>query len=172
MSTDVGNRLSEINAELSSILEARIQELSTAMRGAEQVTRQVVSTEMEIARFRQLGDSLSAEIGDLKREVSALRARADEVRAQHGGLITDRERLRAEVDRMERDLREGDGEATALRSRARALESESDGLKKETGELKSKIKAMEEGVAKMRKLKEEQMLILSQQMAALNLGKE
>src|SRR3990172_8570896 len=101
MSSDIGARLNEISAELNGLLEARIAELTTALKGAEQVTRQIVSTEMEITRYRQLQDSLGGEMGDLKRELGALRARADEVRSQHGGLITEREKLRGEVARLE-----------------------------------------------------------------------
>jgi FtsZ-binding cell division protein ZapB len=119
MSTDATARITEITAELQGILEARLTELGAAMKSAEGVTRQIVSAEMEISRYKQLQDSLAGEMGDLKREVGALRARADEVRSQHGGLLSDREKLRAEVAKMESEAREGSGETDRLKARAR-----------------------------------------------------
>lgn len=175
MSNEVGNRLNEISAELASILEARIAELTNAMKSAEQVTRQIVSTEMEISRYRQLQDSLGAELGDLKRELGALRARADEVRTQHGGLLSEREKVRDDLARAERDAKDSGVETERSRAKIKELESESVALKKENDGLQGKLKGLEESVARMRKLKEElmqSMTGLSKEMSGLNLGKE
>lgn len=175
MSNEVGNRLNEISTELASILEVRIAELTNAMKSAEQVTRQIVSTEMEISRYRQLQDSLGGELGDLKRELGALRARADEVRSQHGGMLSEREKVREELARAERDAREAGVEAERSRTKVKELESETAVLKKENDGLQGRLKNLEESVARMRKLKEElmqSMTGLSKEMSNLNLGKE
>jgi chromosome segregation ATPase len=167
------SRISEITAELQTILERRLTELGTAMKSAEGVTRQIVSAEMEITRYKQLQDSLGGEMGDVKRELGALRARADEVRSQHGGMLGEREKLRGEVAKLEQDAREGGGETERLRARSRALEDECEQLRKETERERVKIKALEDNVQKMRKLKEELMQSisgLSAQMASLNLS--
>lgn len=173
MATENSDRLNQISAELAGILESRIQELMAAMKGAEQATRQVVSTEMEISRYRRLQETLSAEITDLHAETEALSLRTDEVRAQHGTLVGERDRLRDQVDRSERDVREADAQIEDQRGRVRNLEEESDALRHENTDLKSKLRTLEENVARMRRLREELMLSmsgLSQQMASLNLG--
>lgn len=175
MPPDQGSRLAEISAELKQILEVRIAELTTAMRSAEQTTRQVVSAEMEIARYKELTESLGTEMGDLKRELTALRARAEDVRGQHGGLASERDSLRSEVHRLEREVRESDGEAERLRARARTLEEEGETLRRENDSLKYRIKSFEDNIARMRKLKEELMMSLSgltAQAASLQSGKE
>jgi chromosome segregation ATPase len=173
MASDTTDRLNQISSELASILEARVQELLTAMKAAEQATRQVVSTELEIQRYQQLQASLSVDMGELNRQVDVLRSRADEVRVQHSGLVGERDRLREQVDRFEREVREADAQIEDQRARMRKLEEESDALRNENNDLRGKIKTLEENVARMRKLREELMMSisgLSQQMAALNIG--
>lgn len=173
MSSQTADRLNEISSELSSILEARIQELMEAMRKAEQATRQIVSTEMEIARYQQLHESLGGEISTLTGELGSLRARAEEVRGQHTGLTEERDRVRELVNRQERDVREADAQIEEGRARLRSLEEEADVLRRENADLKAKIKTLEENVGRMRKLKEELMMSisgLSAQMTALNIG--
>ncbi|MFN7147630.1 MAG: hypothetical protein ACK4YP_27930 [Myxococcota bacterium] len=173
MASESTDRLNQISAELAGILESRIQELMAAMKAAEQATRQVVSTEMEIQRYRTLQEGLSAEMGELQQQIDALRARADEVRAQHGGLVSERDRLRDQVDRFEREVREADAQIEEQRVRLRGLEEESESLRRENTDLRGKTKTLEENVARMKKLKEELLMSisgLSQQMAALNIG--
>ncbi|MDP2306037.1 MAG: hypothetical protein Q8P18_08415 [Pseudomonadota bacterium] len=173
MATESSDRLNQISVELAGILEARIQELMVAMKGAEQATRQVVSSEMEISRYRQLEESLTAEITELRVEMEALGARVDEVRTQHTGLLGERDRLRDQVERTEREVREADAQIEDQRGRMRHLEEESEALRRENTDLKGKLRTLEENVGRMRKLREELMLSmsgLSQQMQALNIG--
>lgn len=172
MPTD-SDRLTQISTELAGILETRIQELMAAMRQAEQTTRQIVSTEMEIGRYRQLQESLGGEIGALQGELETLRARAEEVRDQHGGLTEERDRVRELVNRQEREVREADVQIEEGRTRLRSLEDEAEVLRRENADLKTKIRTLEENVGRMRKLKEELMLSISgltAQMSALNIG--
>ena len=173
MASDSSDRLNEISGELAGILESRIQELMTAMKAAEQATRQVVTTELEIARYRQLQENLSGELGEIGGEMETLRARAEDVRAQHGALVTERDRLRENVERAERDVRETDAQIEGHRSRMRGLEEESESLRRENNDLRGKIRTLEENVVRMRTLREELMMSisgLSQQMAALSIG--
>ena len=144
-------RIVELTKELNGILETRLVDLAA---------------EMEIARYKQLQDSLSSEGSDLKRETAALRARADELRSSHGGLIGERDKLRAEVARFEQAARDDGGETERLRARAFALEAEADKGKGESEALQTRVKALEDNVAKVQKLKDE----LKRQIAALNLG--
>lgn len=173
MSSQTTDRLNEISNELSSILEARIQELMEAMRKAEQATRRIVSTEMEIGRYTQLQESLGGEISGLTGELGSLRTRAEEVRSQHAGLTEERDRVRELVSRQERDVREADAQIEEGRARLKSLEEEAEVLRRENADLKAKIRTLEENVGRMRKLKEELMMSISgltAQMTALNIG--
>ena len=161
MSIDTSNRLAEIRDELADILEKRLGELMTTMKDTEQVTRQIVSTELEISRYRRMREQLSDEIGELNEEVEALTSRTDEVRTQHAALRQTRDRLREELQHLERSVRETDTEAESNRVKLAALNGESESLQAENVDLKTKIKTMEENVSRMRALKEELMHSIS-----------
>ncbi len=171
--SNTNDRLDQITVELQALLEARIQELTGAMRVAERTTRQIVTTEVEIQRARATQETLAGEMAELERDHGGIRARADEVRAQHESLVTERKRLREALQTREREVREADAEIDESRRRLANLEDEAESLRRENNDLKSKIRTLEENVVRMRKLKEELMMSisgLSQQMAALNLG--
>jgi chromosome segregation ATPase len=170
--SDSTERLNKISAELASILEARVQELATSMRDAERVTRQIISTEVEIARARSTKETLGTESDGLDKELAALRKEADVVRGRHGALVEERNRLRDTVAQRERDVRDAESEVQSARKRLGSLDEEAEALRRETADLRTKLGALEENVTRMRKLKEELMQGisgLSQQMAALNL---
>ncbi len=170
--SDSSERLNQISAELSALLEARVQELLSAMRETERITRQIVSTEVEIARARSTRESLASESVELEKELAVLRAGVESVHSTHSGLADERKRLRDAVAQREREVREGDAENDDARRRLAALDDASDALRRENADLRSKIRTLEENVARMRKLKEEMMLSISgltQQMSSLNL---
>ena len=167
------SRLQEINTELTSILEARIAELTVVMRAAEQTTRQIVATEMEIGRYRQLQSSTGPELEQLQAERQSLGLRADELRAEHGKLTQSRDDARNEVLRLQQEQRELDGETEKLRAQQRSLEEEGEALRRENNDFKSRIRTLEENISRMKKLKEEMMLSISgltAQMSNLAMG--
>jgi chromosome segregation ATPase len=159
-------RITEITTELKAILEARLSELGAAMKGTESVTRQIVSAELEISRYKHLQESLAGEAVEVKREMAALRARAEEARSSHGGLVAERDSLRSEASRLEAEARDAAGERERLRVRSQALQAETDAGMAEAEALRTKIAKQEENHAKVRKLKEE----LKAQLAALSAG--
>jgi chromosome segregation ATPase len=148
MSTQSADRLNQISAELATLLEARISELVSAMKGAEQATRQIVSTEMEIARYRQVVEALTADRASIQKEATELGARAEAVRGEHAELVRGRDRLRDEVTAAERAI-------TSQREQNRQLQVTADGLVKETDELRARVKTLEDNISRMRKMREE-----------------
>lgn len=146
------DRLDEISNELAGILEARIQELTTAMKGAEQVTRQIVATEMEIARYRQIMETMGGEVSGLQEEAAAGRARAEEARGAWQAAMAERDASRAEANR---------------------LDDQAEDLRREAAELRAKAKALEDSVARLRKVRDDGMSTvggLEQQLGGLGLG--
>lgn len=146
------DRLTEISDELAGILETRIQELTTAMKGAEQVTRQIVATEMEIARYRQIVETMAGEVGGLQEEAAAGRRRAEDARAAWSAAMEDRDGARAEANR---------------------LDDQAEDLRRETADLRNKAKALEDSIARLRKVRDDSMGVvggLEQQLGGLGLG--
>lgn len=140
MSTPSADRLNEINTELQGLLEARIAELTAVMKTAETTTRTIVSTEMEIARYRHVVETLGGEVEGLQKEAGGLRARVDEARAQYAELAAERDRLRSETGR---------------------LHDQEESLRRETSELRGQVKSLEEAVSRLRRLKDESLAAVS-----------
>jgi chromosome segregation ATPase len=155
MSDATADRLQEIQGELASILEARLGELTHALRSTEGTTRRIIGAEIEIERHRSGRDALEAELRGLSAEVEAARASAEQVRANHAQLFDERDVLRAEVERLEREVREADAEAERTRQRVAALTDEAEMLRNENISLKTKMKTLEENITRLRRLKEE-----------------
>ncbi|HNC95994.1 MAG TPA: hypothetical protein PKY30_08405 [Myxococcota bacterium] len=170
MVTDTSSRLNEISSELASILEARIQELAAAMKASEQATRQIVATELEITRHRQIQDTMGPELSSLNSELEALKGKVEEQRQEHIRASAARDEARGALVARQGELREAEAEGDRLRSQARKLEEEGEVLRRENNELKGKIRSLEENVARMRKIKEEWMASiagLNQQMGSI-----
>ena len=76
MSTSPTHRLDEIRVELGEILETRVSELMIHMRESEETTRRILTSELEIARARQLREDLENETSRVEQDLDALRALA------------------------------------------------------------------------------------------------
>lgn len=170
MSDDTGNRLQAIQEELASILDSRLNELTQAMKTSETLTRRLLAAELELERHNAGHGQLTAEIASMEAELAGSRDRLNEVREQHAEFVTERDRARSEVTRMEREVREIDGEVEQSRKRVRELEATAESLRKENTSLKAKLITLEENVTRMRQLQKELMSSisgLSSQMAGL-----
>jgi chromosome segregation ATPase len=152
MASSSAERLNEISTELAGILETRIQELTSAMKSAETTTRQIVATEMEIARYTQIVDTLGSEVGGLQKEAAAMRRKAEDARSGYTAAMADRDAARSDLNR---------------------LDEQADELRRETTELRARAKALEESVSRMRKLRDDTLGAvggLDQQLAGMGLG--
>lgn len=173
MNDDTTSRLQAIQKDLAAILEARLSELTEAMKSTELVTRRIVAAEIELERHTSSRAHLDADLGALEDQVRAARARADEVRSAHSQLLQARDTGRAEVQRLERELQDIDAEVEQGRQRAQELEHTSETLRRENAALKVKQKTLEENVARMRQLQKELMSSMSdltQQMTSVATG--
>lgn len=166
MSTGTADRLNQISEELKSILETRLQELAGAMRGTEQATRQIVATEMEIARYNQITSDSRTELATLRKDAEDVRVRAEEAGAHRNSIIAERDASREALTLADREAREAGTQVGDLRARLRGLELEGESLRREAEEISARVKAAEENVARLRRLREE----LMQQMSALSMS--
>lgn len=146
MSNPSADRLNQLTTELSTLLESRLLELTTAMKAAESTTRQVVSTEMEIGRYRHVVETLEAESGGLQKEAATLRTQVEEARTRFATSASERDRLRAELIRLADQEDELRREVAKMRGEQRSLEeslARLDRVKSESaaalGELRGKL---------------------------------
>ena len=166
MSTTSAERLNEISDELRSILDARPQELAVAMRGAEQVTRTIVSTEMEIGRYNQISADSGREMATLRRDAEAARDEAERAGAHRAVLVGERDAARESQATTERESREMTTQIADFRARHANLEREAEALRREAAELTTRVKTAEDNVARLRRVRDE----LIQQMSALSMS--
>lgn len=155
MSNATADRLNQISEELKGILEGRLQELAGAMRGTEQVTRQIVATEMEIARYSQITADSTVEITALRKDAADLRARAEDAATQRSAVVAERDEARENVAGAERDFRELGTQVADLRARLRNVELESESLRREAEDVAGRVKLADENVARLRRLRAE-----------------
>lgn len=155
------DRLDEIQAQLASILEARIGELDRALRDSESMTRRLVGAEIELDRHRSTKQRLSAELDGILAEAKEAGAAASDLQDRHAASIRERSDGREATARLEAEVRTLDAEVEQSRARARALESEQDELRSENASLKTKLKTLEENITRMQRLKDELMSSIS-----------
>jgi chromosome segregation ATPase len=164
------DRLQSIQDELNNILQERIAELHAAMTSAEEKARQIVASELEAARIRQVRSELDGRIAGVRSDLGALTAQAAEVRASHSAAVSERDSLQEDFLRLRRETEQAESEVQQTRIQTRKLEKESDSLRQENVELKLKLRTLEDNVGRMRRLREEllsSMSSLTQQMSSL-----
>lgn len=175
MSDETTARLEKIQAELATILEARLQELNLVLASTEQVARRIIAAEMEVERHRGAGARHQEQVATLEAEVAEARGNAQEIRERHAAMLSERDRAREDLGRLEREVREADGEVEQTRERVKLLDGEAAALRGENAALKTKLRTLEENIARMKRLKEELMSSitgLTQQMSGLTGGNE
>jgi chromosome segregation ATPase len=149
------NRLTQINQELSQILEERLEFLTKTLSETQRFSQKIANTELEIQRNSAQHARLDIERQQLEKDVGALSERVDDagkLRDEQQQLKYDKEK---ELQRLEweiADLRKGNEEANG---RIKSMETEQENLTKENEKLHSRISVLEEGVAKVQRLREE-----------------
>lgn len=146
MSSD---RLEAIHAELKSILDERIAELKKTISEDEELTRQIVAAETEIARGRHYREGLQHERNRIAEDVQSLSARHTELKADVDSRGKERDELRQHVETLRVSVGKLESEVRALRDESVNLEKIVDRLEKERAQL-------QEHVDSVRKHREEQ----------------
>lgn len=162
MQDETANRLQAIQKDLAAILEARLAELTDAMKQTEHATRRIVAAEVELERHSISRVQLESELITLEGDLKSARARAEEVRLRHTQLSNERDGARADLQKLERETRELDAEVTVNRQQALDLENSAETLRKENAALKTKLKTMEENIARLRQMQKELMSSMSE----------
>ena len=152
------DRLQQIQQELSSILERRLNELSSSIRVTERATRQIISTELEIQRHKQRQREFDLEHEELKLNLDETKTKLDSLRAQKEDLIVKQAELNAELVEEESEVARYKEAAEKSRVALQEMEEESKSLRNENAKLKIQVKTLNENIEGMKRLRDEQML--------------
>jgi chromosome segregation ATPase len=148
-------RLKQINDELSRILEEKLEFLTRTLSETQRFTQKIASTELEIQRNTAQRARLETEKSDLEGQLAGLNEQVATATSARDAQQQDKYAREKEIQRLEweiSDKRKANEESTG---RIGALEAELDATEKEIKKLQNRISVLEEGVARMKKLREE-----------------
>jgi chromosome segregation ATPase len=173
--THSDERLTQINSELSSILEAKVEFLTRVLGETQRFTQKIANTELEIQRnsaqhrrLKEQCDSLDDDVKGLTERVVTATSERDERQQEKYAKEKEIQRLDWEIS----DKRKNEVDST---ERIKVLDSELDGLEKESNKLETRITVLREGVDRMKRVREEylkQIAGLDQEMKSLAASEE
>ncbi len=149
------DRLTQINDELSRILEEKVEFLTRVLGETQRFTQKIANTELEIqrnsaqhSRLREQCDSLDDEVKGLADRVANATTERDEKQQEKYSKEKEIQRLEWEIS----DKRKGEIEAT---ERIKSLEAELEAVEKENKKLQNRMGVLQEGVERMKTVREE-----------------
>ncbi len=150
-------RLVEINNELNAILEERITFLTSTLKSTDSLTAQIAATELDIKRNREMQGKLEAEVGDISKELTSLTTTTETLTADRDARQKDKYAKEKDIQRLEWEIAEKGKEIEGDEGKINDLEKELSKLERENKKLKNRVKVLEEGVDRMRKVRQEYM---------------
>ena len=140
-------KIQDLQVELRSILEIKVQSLSKQVRESEEITRQIITTELQLKTIaekkeRQLEERSKLEIMLKKdqQELFILEGVLEKLRLQNSG-ISD---LKSQIANEEQDIRR--------------QEEELQSLQQESTLNQSKIQSLQENIKRMKEMVDTQMM--------------
>ncbi len=149
------DRLTQINEELSRILEAKIEFLARTLSDTQRLTQKIANTELEIQRNSSQHSRLGEECTTLDKDMVSLAEKAKAAGTERDARQADKYAKEKELQRIDweiADRRKGNDEADG---KIKELERELDTHDRESKKLQNRIVVLEEGVARMKKVREE-----------------
>ena len=155
--TSSDDRLVEINNELNAILEERITFLTSTLKNTESLTQQIANAELDIKRNQEMQSKLEVEAGSFDHKLSDLQKTTDELTAQRDKKQSERYKTERQIQELEVEIQNKGNEIETDEQRIKDLEKELEKLERENKKLRNRVKVLEEGVNRMRKVRQEYM---------------
>jgi chromosome segregation ATPase len=148
-------RLSQINEELSSILEAKLEFLTRTLSDTQRLSQKIATTELELQRNTSQHGRLEEQVASLTKELVELedrvaKATSDRDEKQNGKYATEKEIQRLDWEIADKRKASKDDE-----TRIATLDRELAGGQNENETLKGRIIVLEEGVERMKTVRQE-----------------
>lgn len=148
-------RLTQINQELSSILEAKLEFLTRTLSDTQRLTQKIATTELEIQRNTAQHGRLEEEVGNLGSQLKELEDRVAAATKDRDEKQTDKYAKEKEIQRLDWEIADKRKSAKDDEGRIATLERELAGIEKENATLEGRIKVLEEGVERMKSVRQE-----------------
>lgn len=151
------DRLVEINNELNAILEERITFLTSTLKTTESLTQQIANAELDIKRNQEMQAHLENDAGGFDEKLADLKRTTEELTAQRDEKQAERFKTERQMQDLEVEIHSKAGEIESDEQKIKDLENELEKIERENKKLKNRVKVLEEGVTRMRKVREEYM---------------
>lgn len=151
-STD--ERLTQINSELSSLLEAKMEFLTRTLSETQRFTHKIASTEMEIQRNTSQHARFKEECQKLEKDLESLSGRVKEVSDDRDAKQNEKYAQEKELQRLEWEIADSRKAIDEGAERIKSLGKEKADLEKETKRIQAEVTKLEAGVSELRELKE------------------
>ncbi len=148
-------RLTQINEELSRILEEKIEFLTRTLSGTQRFTQKIANTELEIQRNSAQHTRLKEQCDTLDDEIKGLNERVESATGERDEKQQEKYAKEKEIQRLDWEISDKRKANEASEERIKTLDSDLDEVEKENKKLKNRIAVLEEGVLRMKKVKEE-----------------
>jgi len=147
-------RLTQINEELSSLLEAKMEFLTRTLSETQRFTQKIANTELEIQRNTSQHSRFKSECETLETDLTSLSARVKTVSEQRDTKQNEKYAQEKEVQRLEWEIADSRKAIEEGGGRIKSLTKEKADLEKEAKGLQSEVDKLEAGVSELRELKE------------------
>ena len=168
-------RLTEINDELSKILAEKMEFLTKTLNETQRTTHKIAQIELEVQRHTSQYAGYEDEAKSLAKELSTLNERLKTSTEDRDKRQQDKYDKEKELQRLDWEISDKIKSNEDAGNRIRALEGDLEKHESENKKLESRSAVLEEGVERMRKVREEYMAKiagLDQEMKGLAGSKE
>jgi len=148
-------RLSQINDELSNILEEKMEFLTRTLSETQRFTQKIANTELEIQRNSAQHSRLKGQCDSLSDEVNSLIERVQAATSERDDKQSEKFEKEKEIQRLDFEIADNRKACGEAQERIKSLEGELDVLDKENSKLTSRITVLEEGVLRMKEVRKE-----------------
>ncbi len=148
-------RLTQINEELSSILEAKLEFLTRTLSDTQRLTQKIATTELEISRHTSQHGRLGEQVEGLTKELKELEDRVAAATKDRDDRQNDKYAKEKEIQRLDWEIADKRKAAKDDETKIANLEREQAGVEKENEGLAARITVLEEGVDRMKKVRQE-----------------
>lgn len=155
ISTGNDERLTQINRELSSILEEKMEFLNRTLSDTQKLSQKIAAAELEMQRHQEQQHRLEEESLRLQREIEDFDRRVKEATAQRDSRQEESYSKEKEIQRLEWEIDDKRKVISATEDRSRALEADLVTLARTNEELQKDVERKEAKIARLQKIRDE-----------------
>jgi chromosome segregation ATPase len=156
-SISAGNdeRLTQINRELSSILEEKMEFLNRTLSETQKLSQKIASAELEAQRHQEQQHRLEEESLRLQRDIETYDRKVKEASAQRDSRQEESHSKEKEIQRLEWEISDKRKSISAVEDRTRDLEAELSTLERTSEDMGKDVERKEAKIVRLQKIRDE-----------------